>query len=68
MSYDLNRLRGTHPPMCTCVECTQRRNRRQNRRGRGGPGSGPGRRRFGCLPMLVAAPLVALALAAALTL
>ena len=63
MSYDVNRLRGTHPPACTCVECTQRRNRRQGRRGGGGSGG----RRFGCL-LVVAAPLIALAIAAALML
>ena len=50
MSYDVNRLRRTHPPACTCVECTQRR----NRGGRRGGGGGPGRRRFGCLPLLMA--------------
>lgn len=60
MSYDVNRLRGTHPPACTCVQCTAARNRR--RPGRGG-GSGPGGRRFGCLPFLVALPAL---LAAAL--
>ena len=69
MSYDVNRLRGTHPPACTCVECTQRRNRRGGRGGggrwRGGGGSGG--RRFGCLPV-VAAPFIALAIAAALML
>ena len=63
MSYDVNRLRGTHPPACTCVECTQRRNRRRGRRG-----GGSGGRRFGCLPMLVALPILALAMAAALAL
>ena len=49
MSYDVNRLRGTHPPACTCVECTQRRSGRR----RGGRGGGSGGRRFGCLPMLL---------------
>ena len=64
MSYDVNRLRGTHPPACTCVECTQRRNRRRGSRGGGGSGG----RRFGCLPILLTLPLLALALAAALAL
>ena len=56
MSYDVNRLRGVHPPACTCVECTQRRNRGRRRSGGGGGpgGGGPGRRRFGCLPFLMA--------------
>ncbi len=52
MSYDVNRLRGVHPPACTCVECTQRRNRGGRRSG--GGGGGQGRRRFGCLPFLLA--------------
>ena len=51
MSYDVNRLRGVHPPACTCVECTQQRSRRGRRSGGGG---GPGGRRFGCLPFLLA--------------
>ena len=50
MSYDVNRLRGEHPPACTCVECTRRRNRGGRR---GGSGGGPGGRRFGCLPFLM---------------
>lgn len=65
MSYDVNRLRGTHPPACTCVQCTAARNRR--RQGRGGGGGGG--RRFGCLPFLMAVPaLVTVALLAVLVL
>ena len=52
MSYDVNRLRGVHPPACTCVECTRRRNRGGRRRG--GGGGGPGGRRLGCLPFVMA--------------
>ena len=63
MSYDVNRLRGTHPPACTCVQCTERRSRRRG--GRGG-GNGSGGKRFGCLPFLLglaaAAAIVFLAL------
>ena len=56
MSYDVNRLRGVHPPACTCVECTRRRNRSGRRRGGGGGGDhgGPGGRRLGCLPFVMA--------------
>ena len=64
MSYDLNRLRETHPPACTCVECTQRRSGRRGSRRGGGSGPG-GRRRFGCLPLLLGLP-VALAFVALL--
>lgn len=68
MSYDVNRLRGVHPPACTCVECTRRRNRGRRRQGEGsggrgrgsgsggggsGNGSGGGRR-LGCLPFVMA--------------
>ena len=55
MSYDVNRLRGTHPPACTCVQCSAARNRGRRR---GGGGRGPGGRRFGCLPILLALPMV----------
>ena len=63
MSYDVNRLRGTHPPACTCVECTQRRNRR-GRRGGGSSGGGgrPSGKRFGCLPLLLALSVLVAAL------
>ena len=70
MSYDVNRLRGTHPPACTCVQCTERRTRR-NRRGGGGrrPGGGgggsSGGRRFGCLPNLLVLAVVAAVIVAA---
>ena len=63
MSYDMNRLRGTHPPACTCVQCTQRRNRR---RGGGGGSSGSGGKRFGCLPFLLGAAAVIVIVALAL--
>lgn len=56
MSYDVNRLRGTHPPACTCVECTRRRNRRRG-------GGGGGGRRFGCLPFLLSLTCVSVATA-----
>ena len=69
MSYDVNRLRDTHPPACTCVQCTERRAARRRGRGgsrRGGGGNGPGGKRFGCLPFVLgvvaAAAILALAL------
>ena len=66
MSYDVNRLRGTHPPACTCVECSERRNRRGRRGGGRRPsGSGPGKRRFGCLPLLMVLSGLAVAIPAA---
>ena len=52
MSYDVNRLRGVHPPACTCVECTRRRN--SGGRRRVGGGGSPGGRRLGCLPFVMA--------------
>ena len=52
MSYDTSRLRGVHPPACTCVQCNERRTRgRRGNRGRGNHG-GNGQRR-GCLPFLL---------------
>lgn len=61
MSYDTSRLRGVHPPACTCVQCNERRTR--GRRGNRGRGSNGGRR--GCLPfLLIAAAIVITALTA----
>ena len=58
MSYDTNRLRGVHPPACTCVQCSEGRNRGR-RRGRGSGNSGNGKR--GCLPLMAALSVAALA-------
>ena len=59
MSYDTSRLRGVHPPACTCVQCSEGRN--QGRRGgRGGGNSGGGGKR-GCLPLLALASVAAAA-------
>ena len=68
MSYDVNRLRGVHPPACTCVECQEGRTRRRGRGGNrsgsgGGKGSGGGRR--GCLPWVTVVALAVAAMAAA---
>lgn len=61
MSYDTSRLRGVHPPACTCVQCNEKRTR--NRRGnRQRSGNGGGRR--GCLPFLMLASAATLALMA----
>lgn len=57
MSYDTSRLRGVHPPACTCVQCSEGRNR--GRGGRGGGNSGGGKR--GCLPLLALASVAAAA-------
>ena len=65
MSYDTSRLRGVHPPACTCVQCSEGRNQgRRGRGGRGGGNSGGGGKR-GCLPLLALAA-AAIILAAAL--
>ncbi len=67
MSYDVNRLRGVHPPACTCVECqegrTRRRGRGGNRSGSGGGKGGGGRR--GCLPWVTVVALAVAAMTAA---
>ena len=55
MSYDTSRLRGVHPPACTCVQCSEGRNRGRGRGGRGG-----GKR--GCLPLLALASVAAAAI------
>ena len=65
MSYDVNRLRGTHPPACTCVQCTQRRNRQRGGGGAGGNRPG-GEKRFGCLPFLLGVAAIAAIVALAL--
>ena len=64
MSYDTSRLRGVHPPACTCVQCSEGRNRGRGRGGRGGGNSGGGGKR-GCLPLLALASVAAAVILAA---